>query len=42
MIWGYPIVDGKPLAAELVDAAKRAAHDCPRRAITFRGRAGGR
>ena len=40
--WGYPIVEGKPLAAELVDAAKRAARDCPRRAITLqraRGRA---
>lgn len=23
--WGYPIVDGKPLPTELVDAAKRAA-----------------
>lgn len=31
--WGYPIVDGEPLPAELVDAAKRAARDCPRRAI---------
>jgi ferredoxin len=33
--WGYPIVDGKPLPAELVAAAKRAARDCPRRAITL-------
>ena len=28
--WGYPIVDGDPLPVELVDAAKRAARDCPR------------
>jgi ferredoxin len=33
--WGYPIVDGKPLRPELVAAAKRAARDCPRRAITL-------
>ena len=39
--WGYPIVDGKPLPPELVDAAKRAARDCPRRAITLRERKGG-
>ena len=31
--WGYPIVDGHPLPAELVNAARRAARDCPRRAI---------
>ena len=36
--WGYPIVDGKQLGPELVEAAKRAARDCPRRAITVRGR----
>ena len=39
--WGYPIVDGKPLPTELFDAAKRAARDCPRRAITLRQRKGG-
>jgi ferredoxin len=39
--WGYPIVDGKPLPAELVELAKRAARDCPRRAITLRERKGG-
>jgi ferredoxin len=32
--WGYPILDGTPLPDDLVDAAKRAARDCPRRAIT--------
>jgi ferredoxin len=39
--WGYPIVDGKPLPPELIDAARRAARDCPRRAITLRERKGG-
>jgi ferredoxin len=34
--WGYPIVDGRPLSPQLVDAARRAARDCPRRAITLR------
>jgi ferredoxin len=38
--WGYPIVDGKPLPPELVALAKRAARDCPRRAITLRDRPG--
>jgi ferredoxin len=39
--WGYPIVDGTPLPAELVEVARRAARDCPRRAITLRERKGG-
>ncbi len=39
--WGYPIVDGKPLPPELVAMARRAARDCPRRAITLRERKGG-
>ena len=33
--WGYPIVDGRPLPAELVALATRAARACPRRAITL-------
>jgi ferredoxin len=33
--WGYPMVDGAPLPAELVAMAKRAVRDCPRRAITL-------
>jgi len=33
--WGYPIVDGTPLPADLVALATRAARDCPRRAITL-------
>jgi ferredoxin len=33
--WGYPIVDGAPLPADLVALARRAARDCPRRAITL-------
>jgi thiosulfate reductase cytochrome b subunit len=36
--WGYPVVDGRPLPPELVGAAKRAARDCPRRAITLQVR----
>ncbi len=31
--WGYPIVDGSPLSAELVGLATRAANACPRRAV---------
>lgn len=27
--WGYPILDGRPLAPELVDHARRAAQACP-------------
>ncbi len=34
--WGYPIVDGRSLAPDLVAAARRAARDCPRRAISLR------
>jgi ferredoxin len=36
--WGYPMVDGQPLPPALVQAARRAARDCPRRAITVRER----
>ena len=38
--WGYPMVDGKPLPPELIAAARRAARDCPRRAITLRVKKG--
>jgi len=31
--WGYPIVDGSPVPAHLVELARRAAKDCPRRAL---------
>ncbi len=34
--WGYPVVDGTPVPPELVAQAKRAARDCPRRALTLR------
>jgi ferredoxin len=34
--WGYPIVDGQPLPQELTALAKRAARDCPKRAISIR------
>ena len=39
--WGYPMVDGRPLPEELVATARRAARDCPRRAITLRTRRSG-
>jgi ferredoxin len=39
--WGYPMVDGTPVGPELVAAARRAARDCPRRAITVRERVSG-
>jgi len=31
--WGYPIVDGTPVHAHLVELATRAAAVCPRRAV---------
>ena len=31
--WGYPVVDGTPVGAGLVDLARRAAAECPRRAF---------
>ena len=31
--WGYPVVDGAPIGADLVDLALRAAAECPRRAL---------
>jgi ferredoxin len=31
--WGYPIVDGTPVAADLLALATRAAAVCPRRAL---------
>jgi ferredoxin len=31
--WGYPIVDGAPVAGPLVELATRAAAECPRRAV---------
>lgn len=38
--WGYPIIDGDPVPAELLTLAKRAARDCPMRAITVRRKSG--
>jgi ferredoxin len=40
--WGYPVVDGRPIPRELAAVARRAARDCPRRAITLRIRPSGR
>ena len=34
--WGYPMLDGKSLPPELLALARRAARDCPRRALTLR------
>jgi ferredoxin len=34
--WGYPIIADGPLPGGLVDLAKRAVRDCPKRAITLR------
>ncbi|MGO9961051.1 MAG: ferredoxin [Solirubrobacteraceae bacterium] len=33
--WGYPIVDGTPIAAELMADARRAANACPTLALLF-------
>lgn len=27
--WGYPLIDGRPLSADLLDHARRAAEACP-------------
>jgi ferredoxin len=34
--WGYPMVDGRPLPSGLVAQARRAARDCPKRALALR------
>ena len=34
--WGYPIVEESSLSPHLIALAKRAARDCPKRAITLR------
>ncbi len=31
--WGYPVVHGAPVPPHLVELARRAARDCPRRAF---------
>jgi ferredoxin len=36
--WGYPIIRDGPLEGELVALARRAARDCPKRALTIRGK----
>lgn len=36
--WGYPIVDGRPVEPALVDLARRAVRDCPRRALRLEER----
>ena len=34
--WGYPVVDGNDLDPEVLTAAKRAARECPVRALRIR------
>jgi ferredoxin len=34
--WGYPIIDDRPVSAELIALARRVARDCPTRAIALR------
>lgn len=36
--WGYPIVDGEPVAPELVSLARRAAGACPTVALLLEAR----
>jgi ferredoxin len=36
--WGYPIVDGEPVAPELVSLARRAAAACPTLALLLETR----
>jgi ferredoxin len=31
--WGYPIIDGKPIGADLLDLARRAVAACPTAAL---------
>ena len=31
--WGYPMVDGAPVEPELLELARRAVAECPRRAL---------
>jgi ferredoxin len=33
--WGYPLLDGEPLPAQLVMHARRAAAACPARAVVL-------
>jgi ferredoxin len=33
--WGYPMLGDEPLDPGLLQAAKRAVRDCPRRALTL-------
>ena len=37
--WGYPIVDDRPLPAELIEHARRAANACPTLALILEANA---
>lgn len=34
--WGYPVTDQRPVPDELLELARQAARDCPRRALVLR------
>ncbi len=36
-VWGYPMVNGKPIPTVLVELAREAARQCPRRALLMVG-----
>ncbi len=36
--WGYPILDGRPVARETVEAARHAVSLCPRLALALKRR----
>jgi len=38
--WGYPMIDGRPLPAELVEHARRAVDACPTFALLLERRPG--
>lgn len=39
--WGYPVIDGEPLPASLLDHARRAAAACPTFALLVERERGG-
>jgi ferredoxin len=34
--WGYPIIDGRPVPAEMMEHARRAANACPTLALALK------
>jgi ferredoxin len=35
--WGYPVIDDGPIAPNLIDHARNAVRECPRRALFLEG-----